>query len=335
MNRSNNFDPLRLLAAFSVLVSHSFALSDGTNLNEPVYWLSHQKVTLGRIAVAVFFIVSGYLITQSYLRSRNPAAFVWARALRLLPALIVVLVLLALVAGPLLTTLPVADYFAAPGVLQFVTVNLSLTGFVGGLPGVFEHNPFANAVNGSLWTLRYEAECYGLILLLGIAGLLDRWVMLALFVAVLAASGMSMGGPRIEFDSYFIGGAMMCLLQPPLRRRAAVLCLFPLAVALVTGEFRLLCATAGAYVVIYVALELRPVQVPGTARTDFSYGVYIWGFPVQQTVSMMLGPMAAWWANILISVPAALSLAWLSWHLIENPALALRQKLPFRRRSAI
>jgi len=92
---NNNFNVLRLIAAFAVLISHSFILSDGMKINEPIYRLSQQQVTLGRIAVAVFFIVSGYLITGSYLRSRNPIQFLWARALRLLPALAATLIILA------------------------------------------------------------------------------------------------------------------------------------------------------------------------------------------------------------------------------------------------
>lgn len=329
----NDFDQLRLLAAFSVLVSHSFVLSIGTNVNEPIYRLSHQQVTLGRIAVAVFFIVSGYLITESYLNSRSPLPFIWARVLRLFPALSVTVILLAFVVGPLLTTLSFSEYFANPSVLHFVTGNLSLTGFVSGLPGVFEHNPFAIAVDGSLWTLQYEAECYGLILVFGIAGLLNRWVMLALYIPVLVGSGMSVGGPRIEFASYFIGGAMMHLWKPPLRRVMALFSSVLLGSALLAGGFRLLCATAGAYLVCYVALGLRPIQVLDSVRSDLSYGIYLWAFPIQQIVAMALDLAVVWWANILISTPAVLGLAWLSWHVVESPALALKRKLPLCQRT--
>jgi peptidoglycan/LPS O-acetylase OafA/YrhL len=331
----NNFDQLRLLSAISVLISHSFVLSVGTNVDEPIYRLSHQQVTLGRIAVAVFFIISGFLITGSYLRSPSPLRFVWARALRLFPALSVTLGVLAVVVGPVLTTLSLGEYFSTPGVLRFVAVNLSLTGFVSGLPGVFEHNPFPIAVDGSLWTLHYEAECYGLVLLCGIAGLLNRWVMLALFIPVIMASGMSLGGPRIEFASYFIGGAMMHLWKPPLRRVTALLCSLLLCITLLMGGFRPLCATAGAYLVCYVALRFRPIQFQKAARSDLSYGIYIWAFPVQQTVAMALGSTATWWVNILISIPAVLGFAWLSWHVVENPALSLKHKLPLCRRTFV
>lgn len=328
---NNNFNVLRLIAAFAVLISHSFILSDGMKINEPIYRLSQQQVTLGRIAVAVFFIVSGYLITGSYLRSRNPIQFLWARALRLLPALAATLIILAIIVAPLLTTLPINVYFSSPELSKFIVINLSLTGFVSGLPGVFEDNPFPVAVDGSLWTLGYEAECYGMILVLGMTGLLNRWVMLALFGAVLLASGMSLGGIRIEFASYFIGGAVMHLWQPPLRRWIALSCSFFLCIAFLAGNFQLLCATAGAYLVCYAAFGLRPLRVFERIRSDLSYGVYIWAFPIQQMVTMALGAAAVWWANILISVPVVLGLAWLSWNLVESPALALKHKMPLWR----
>jgi len=299
--------------------------------NEPFYRLSQQQVTLGRIAVAVFFIVSGYLITGSYIRSRNPIQFLWARTLRLLPALAVTLIILAIIVGPLVTTLPISVYFSSPDISKFIVINLSLTGFVSGLPGVFENNPFPVAVDGSLWTLGYEAECYGMILVLGMAGLLNRFVMLALFAAALLASGMSLGGIRVEFASYFIGGAVMHLWKPPIRRWIALSCLFLLYITFITGGFQLLCATAGAYSVCYVALGCHPLRVFKGIRSDLSYGVYIWAFPVQQTVTMALGSAAVWWANILISVPVVLGLAWLSWNLVESPALALKHKLPLWR----
>jgi len=327
----NNFDFLRLIAAFAVLISHSFVLSDGLKINEPVYRFSQQQVTLGRIAVAVFFIVSGYLITGSYLRSRNPIQFIWARALRVLPALAVTLIILSIIIGPLLTTLPISVYFSSPDISKFIVINLSLAGFVSGLPGVFENNPFPVAVDGSLWTLGYEAECYGMILVLGMAGLLSRYVMLALFGAALLASGLSLGGIRIEFASYFIGGAIMHLWKPPLRRWIALSCLFLLCIAFIAGSFQLLCATAGAYLVCYIALEVHPLRTFEGIRSDLSYGVYIWAFPIQQTVTMALGSAAVWWANILISVPVVLGLAWLSWNLVESPALALKHKLPLWR----
>lgn len=324
--RGNNFDLIRLLAALVVLVSHSIPLSYGTDAREAVWRLSGHQATAGRIAVAAFFVISGYLITQSYRTTDSPARFLRARALRLLPGLAAMLVVLATVAGPLLSTLPAAAYFAAPAVPRFVAVNLSLGGFAPGLPGVFAANPFAGVVNGSIWTLRYEAECYGLVLLLGMARLLNRRVVVGLFAASLLASALWWGGVRVEFATYFLGGATVQLWRPPLRRWAAWLCGGVMAASLATGGLRLACASAGAYLVIYLAVAARPVRVwmPWAGRSDLSYGVYLWAFPVQQAATLALGDAASWWANVLVSLPVVLGLAALSWHLVEAPALGFK-----------
>jgi peptidoglycan/LPS O-acetylase OafA/YrhL len=318
----NNFDTLRLLAAFSVVCSHAFPLSYGSDETEPMFHASRQQTTIGGIAVAVFFIISGYLITQSYTRTRNPLRFIWARMLRLLPGLAAVLTLLALVLGPLLTTEPLPDYFSAPQTFRFVFVNLSLLTFTDGLPGVFPTVPYRNAVDGSLWTLGYEAACYAIVLCLGLAGLLNRWIVLALFFASLVASKYWLGGDMVQFGSFFLAGAVMFLWRPKLRLYLAVPCLLLMAAALSTGGFRLAAATAGAYLVLYLALG--PFRLPRWDGTDISYGVYIWAFPVQQTVALAFGAHAAWWSNLLISLPLITGLAWLSWHLIEAPALSMR-----------
>jgi peptidoglycan/LPS O-acetylase OafA/YrhL len=318
----NNFDTLRLLAAFAVVCSHAFPLSYGSDETEPVFQATRQQTTLGGIAVAVFFIISGYLITQSYTRTRDPRRFILARALRLLPGLAAVLTLLALILGPLLTTEPLPAYFSAPQTFRFVFGNLALLTFTDGLPGVFATVPYRNAVDGSLWTLGYEAACYLLVLCLGLAGLLNRWIVLTLFFASLVASKYWIGGDMVQFGSFFLGGAAICLWRPRLRLTLAVLSLIVMAAALSTGGFRLAAATAGAYLVLYLALG--PLRLPRWDGTDISYGVYIWAFPVQQTVALASGAHAAWWSNLLISFPVITGLAWLSWHLIEAPALSLR-----------
>ena len=145
LKRSNNFDALRMIAALMVFVSHSFAMSSGTILTEPISRISRQQTDAGSIAVSVFFIISGYLITMSFTRSRSILSFVINRALRILPALAVVLLVLTFVAGPLLSVEPMSIYFRSPETYRFFLVNLSLYDAWGYLPGVFLHTPWPGA----------------------------------------------------------------------------------------------------------------------------------------------------------------------------------------------
>src|SRR5262245_60637595 len=127
--RSNNFDTLRIVAALSVLWSHVFGLTIGPEANQPLESLSGEQMTLGDIGLAVFFVISGYLITQSFVQSRSMWRFVRARILRIMPGLVIVLILLGLIVGPLVTTAPLSEYFSSAGLYRYLILNASLLDF--------------------------------------------------------------------------------------------------------------------------------------------------------------------------------------------------------------
>lgn len=328
----NNFDSIRILAALSVMATHSFPLSYQSHESELLFRASGGQTTAAAIAVYIFFIVSGYLITQSFDRSRSGIAFLMARALRLLPGLIVVLLCLAFIVGPVISAAPLHEYFASAQPYRFVISNLALLDVFGfipisqELPGVFQDNPFPRTVNGSLWTLRIEAECYMLVLCLGLCGLLNRFVSLCLLMAGWIAMKFWFGGFRVEFISCFLAGASLYIWHVPLRGRVALVCLMLWLASFQLGGLRLVSASAGAYLVIYLAVSPE-IRMPRLARWgDLSYGTYIWSFPVQQIASSALGSWTSWYWNLGISIPIVLLLALASWHFVEAPALRLKAK---------
>ncbi len=326
-HRDNNFDTLRILAALAVIFAHSVPLTYGPGALDFVWGISRGRATLGSIAVQIFFIISGYLITASYLHSKTAARFIRARFLRLVPALLVVLALLAFVLGPLLTIVPLREYFHST-----VPYRAAL-GLSDHLPGVFTHNPFSSGINGSLWTLRYEGLCYFAVLCLGLAGLLRRYAVIGLFLGLLAArlyfggfaGGLHFSGfAAVEFGALFAAGAALYFIQPPLKAAFAIPCAALWLLSLRYGGFTLISDTAGAYLVIYLGLS-RGVKLPRLARYgDLSYGVYIYAWPIQQSISLLLGKHSTWAINAAITAPVALCLAFASWHLVESPALRLK-----------
>ncbi len=319
--RDNNFDTMRLVAALCVVISHSFPLSYGEAEVQPLFLLSNGQTNLGGVSVYVFFVLSGFLITGSFER-QPPHRFVLARGLRLLPGLAVVLFILAFLVGPILTTIPLGEYFRSGNTYYFFAKNLSLTGYVGELPGVFEANPLPHHVNGSLWTLKYEAECYLLVFLLGISGLLTRYTLAVLWaVALFCSWRWDYWSPGV-FGSCFLGGAVLYAWKPPFRWWIAVLCGVIWTASLWTG-FRLASATVGAYIILYIGLS-PIIRLPKVTRWgDLSYGTYIWAWPVQQSVTLVLGPATTWYLNLFISTPIILLIAGLSWRFVEGPALNL------------
>ena len=327
---TDNFDSLRFLAALGVLVSHSFTLVYGDESGyEPLLRLSRGQTTLGTAAVLVFFVISGYLITQSFDRDPRPLRYLAARGLRIFPALLICLLLSALVLGPALTSLSLHDYFLAPETAWYVPANLSLYWTRFDLPGVFTGNQFSS-VNYSLWTLHYEAAMYLAVLGLGLCRMLTRQVAIMLLVLALIASWRWLGGTGgfwSIFGSAFAAGGTLYLWRHriSLDGRLAAAALAIVMLSLMTGGFRLAFATGGAFLIIYLA-RTPAIRLPNFARFgDLSYGLYIYGFPVEQTVIQLLGASARWYWVVVLSTPIVLALAKLSWHFVESPALALKR----------
>jgi len=178
----NSFDTLRLFFAVLVIFSHSFALGRGSDNTEPLSLLTHGQITFGNVSVWAFFVISGFLIAQSWTRSPNPLKFLKRRIARIYPGFTVAALLTALVVVPFAVE-PATHHPVAMGNFLLQTLRLQ----VFDVPPVFVHNAWPNALNGSLWSVPFEFWCYIGILLLGVTGLLlRRWLVVAIFAAAIA-----------------------------------------------------------------------------------------------------------------------------------------------------
>jgi peptidoglycan/LPS O-acetylase OafA/YrhL len=330
--RDNNFDALRLVAAVAVIFSHSFLIADGSEAHEPLIWLTGRQSILGLCGVFVFFAISGFLVTESYERTASPLDYLVKRALRIFPGLFAALTVSALVFGALATTLPLAEYYARPEVYGYVVGNTLLNLRIHELPGtLFVDNPVGLEINGSLWTLRYEFMMYLLVLGLGVFRLLDLRVLLAVLALGLAA----MQWDGLEFLSsfgfllaFFAIGMVLYKLRGTamFSGRIAVLALLGLAASIPLRQFIPLFPLFGGYLAIYLATHPRLPIVRATRFGDLSYGLYIYGWPVQAMVIHAMGGKAAWWQLFSIALPLATLTAWLSWHLVEKHFLRLKPR---------
>jgi len=311
VQRENNFNLLRFLAALVVLVAHSYPLA-GAAAFEPLK--GRLGMSIGSIAVDVFFVSSGFLVSQSLLGSSTLSGFLLKRALRIYPALIVVALLSAYVLGPSVTTLPVGRYFAEPSThYYFIKTASMVTGPGWTLPGVFETNPYPVFVNGSLWTLPYEIGMYaGLMALWLCVGVASRpssrlpRFQIAIAVAVLVCVSITIAfrlrlalPPPVTHLAYmFASGSLLYLL-----RNRIVLSVWPvLAVAAVAVVLVAMRQTVAVQVLYTVALPYCVVLlafVPGGAIRgfnrlgDYSYGVYVYAMPVQQLVALLYPAVTA------------------------------------------
>jgi peptidoglycan/LPS O-acetylase OafA/YrhL len=341
-DRGNNFDVLRLLAASLVLFSHSYALTASA---EPFADVSGW--TLGEVGVVMFFAMSGFLISKSWSDQPRLLPFSVKRALRILPALAVAVTVTVFVVGPLFTTLPLSSYFTDPTTwIYWIRASLLVT-FFGTLPGVFEHNPYPDAVNGSLWTLPVEATCYALAAALGTLGLLRRsgvlvalGLLLIVFVTPLsplssAPAGGTTGGNLtlvVMLGATFVLGSLAYSLRARLHLSwIFVGVLVAVWVATWGGSWtKVTGVLAVGFGVLVFAFRtpawLRRLTAPG----DLSYGIYVYAFPVQQSVAA-IWPSVHPLAMFAIAFPVTYGLAFLSWRLVERPALALKRIVAPRR----
>lgn len=337
--RDNNFNLVRILAALGVLATHSFALVTGDGSLEPLR--RSVGMTMGTIAVDLFFATSGFLVTASLLERKSTRAFLVARILRIYPAVVVMTALTVFVLGPAFTARPLSAYLGDRATWAYLWKCSTLLGGVAYvLPGVFADNPYPAAVNGSLWTMPYEIKMYLVLAVLWLAAkplgrLRERAFATAVVLAVPVLGGLLFANFYLRHvNSQFVMLAFMFFTGAAFRVLEDRIVLSPWAAA-VLGGLLLAAFPAGrtvffgvyylavAYVLFVLAL------VPGGAVRaynrlgDYSYGVYIYAFPVQQAICHLV-PGISVAALMAASAIATLACAALSWHLLEKWALALK-----------
>lgn len=334
-HRSNNFDFLRIVGAVLVILGHGLALA-GRAAEIPTilgYPLQH-------IGVFIFFSISGYLITASWSRTKNPLTYALARCLRIFPALIFVVLVTALVIGPWVSSMPRDQYFDHPGTSAYIFNNIKL--FVTfELPGVWNDLPYPRAVNGSLWTLFVEFLCYLAVPFLFIFPRFIRplGALIALVVVIRLAETPIEESPvfwavRLRdaagMWAFFAAGALLRLLSERFswfRFRTDVAVAGTVLAFLVSGmapRFALeVTSVAVAYAVLTIGLARTPYIARSARFGDFSYGLYLWAFPVQQLVIDQFG-VQRMSVNLVLVVGISLVMAVVSWYLVERPSMKLK-----------
>ncbi|MEI7669678.1 MAG: acyltransferase [Pseudomonadota bacterium] len=338
---TNNFDFFRFFAASLVWYSHCYAL---TGKQDNLANFSGFE-SFGKIGVAIFFIISGYFITASFYNRKQILPFIINRILRIFPALIVLVLLSVFVIGAIYTRLNLYDYFTNKETWTYLKIIQIFPQYYN-LPGVFLDNP-ANppiiAVNGSLWTLKYELKFYIAVALLGVLGILQPRLILALFISLFAIRiygattepemifGMKWGGFNLTLTlaSLFAGGAIMFLWKEKIKLDKWLFILaafsFYISIFLPPSFSAILWNFSLIYIVIYLGFLRIPLLHKFGNWGDFSYGMYLYAFPMQQISLQILGKNPNFSHFLILSFDLTLVCAVLSWLFIEKPALRFKR----------
>jgi peptidoglycan/LPS O-acetylase OafA/YrhL len=330
--RRNALNAWRLTLAIGVILWHSYL---PTGHDVPV---AAARRLLGEVWVDGFFAISGFLITSSWLRDPRVRDYFIARGLRILPGFYTCLVITAFVIAPVGVALqggPAAKLLLSRAPIVYILENSAVWMYqydVGGTPrGI----PWPGAWNASLWTLGWELLCYIAVAALGVVGLFSRrWLLPAAMALCWSALLMStvLGLPRLAHDAsrfavMFLAGALLHQFRNviPARWSLVAASVVIVLVASLLPDYRLIAAVPLAYAIIVSGALIHNKHF--RLRTDLSYGVYIYAFPIQQLLIICglgsMNPIAFW----LIATSAILPVAALSWNLVEKPAMSMKSRL--------
>lgn len=304
-NSSNSFDAIRLVLASLVVLEHAYYMPFNGYEYEPLFIFSRGQTDFGTLAVNFFFVVSGFLITRSWLLTKRPTRYFQKRIARICPgffaASIVTIIIAAAASGDLLEFF--SAFRARVTALQILSLNRS--------------GPFlpTGIVDGTLWTIKYEFDCYLLIALLGVCGILTRAAAMAVFATFALCYALQGLGylviPPIDHGiaallvsnpvlwprlfSYFFAGAAFYLWRAAIPKSGmlTVAALVAVMLGLRYGAAEPILILAGTYFIFWIALSTSAVPRLRGKRVDLSYGIYLFAFPIQQLLTGWFSRSAA------------------------------------------
>ncbi|CAH1226183.1 acyltransferase [Paenibacillus sp. JJ-223] len=353
----NSFDILRFVFAIAVIYSHSFALTGNpTGATEIIIKLT-KAIDAGSLSVFGFFILSGFLTTQSIENSRNYIDYLLKRLIRIIPAFLVCLIMISFVVGPIFTQMKIGEYLTSDSTWKFVSYNITFNigeKFMNTPGDLFRNAPFPGdgvaLANGSMWTLQLELGCYILLIVLSFFLMLRHRFLMVIFTVILGVlyylnmkySYVPFSVPVkqfwvlgsfqlpnfIKFAYYYCMGSLLYLYREKIlySHRFLVLALLLLWLSTQLSQFNNWCMILFPYIVISVGINFSYKHFHKIG--DPSYGLYIFSWPIQQMIIIMTNNRIGTYSLFVSAFIATLFVSLLSWRYVEKPCLKLKKVLP-------
>lgn len=336
--KENSFDFLRLLFAVFVVITHSYPLA-GVKEGDVLSVLTHNQAALSHIGVNGFFIISGYMIYRSIILSKSIWQYFFKRFIRIYPAYIVLIFLTVILIAPIASDITYFEFIRHPLTTTYVIKNLNFfSPVIFRLPFVFENNPYPNAVNGSLWTIPYEFLFYILIAIILLIPRVGRGYILCVFFMILFVTYLNLDSYSLgvipttsfeylyllRFGLMFLAGAIVSELKLIEKN---TLYIAMISVVFLIGVFQFKLYDYAQFLILPpLILSIGFMKIPIIYRInrlgDFSYGIYLYSFLVQQFMQhlFVFKPIPL----MIFSSIVSFLLAFCSWHLVEKRALKLK-----------
>ena len=325
-SRENNLNIMRVIAAILVITCHSVPICNGELYEDVVGTVTGGMLNLGGVAVGFFFVTGGYLIAQSAERKKSAGVFFKARISRIFPPLFWVVVISIFVIGPLCTNLSIGEYFSNIQTYKYF-LNVCLIP-VHNLPGVFQDNIYPGVVNGPLWTLPIEFMCYIGCFITYKLGLFDKKRFRYTIPLFVFCSGLFLYlyGNNIVLVRivrpillYYIGIAFYVFRDRiVINVRAGFLCLAAFCGMVLLGMSSVAMLVFFPYTIFCLAFGIR--RKYSGSNKEISYGMYLWGWPMQQILYSLGGVFTIWYYNVITASIIAMILGFLNNILVEDNA---------------
>lgn len=327
---NNNFDLYRLVASLMVIWGHAYALMPNPQGEDLIAQLTGFTYS-GSVAVKLFFFLSGLLIANSLMRGTNLTRFVIHRATRIFPGLMVSLAVVTWIVGALFSTLGAEKYLLSSDTWQIFLHNLTVGPFTLSirqfLPGVFESLPYSDS-QGTLWSIPIELACYVFLALVWFTiKRFRKWAFVLISATLLLGVirpdiGLLPSGEVGMAIWAFSFGVVASLFQDHLRvGPLTVISLGVLALVLsgsILNEVLFVLFLFALFLFVSTRSIVAKLKLPG----DYSYGVYLYGWPIQQ-ILLVVNFSDSTLVNQLVTMGAAVLVGAASWHMIEKPMISL------------
>ena len=351
--KNNSFDLARIILALMVIYSHSYPLW-GRAGGDVIQRFSNGRFSAGSVAVSGFFVISGFLITQSIMNSSSKKHFLFKRILRIIPGFLACLCVCAFIIGPIFSELPLREYFIdkgnGPFNFVFKNITFNLFGEAWGIHDVFASNPFPSSINGSIWTLKWEVVGYcATCLFLSLQLFKHRRVFLGSTIVMfilylLDSNGYSMvSGELAKYSAwfsvkyysdfvklmyYYMSGTCIYLYRDRIllywKWGIALLCILVMSIPSKSADVAMMIIFP--YLLISTCAGIRNISVR-YRNMEVSYGLYMYSFPIQQVVCRIMGPQTEGLMLMAVTLILTLIITVVTWKLIDEPFLKVRENI--------